>query len=635
MAEFSKSNCSLLVVAPGQKTIKRVAAMGPYSDKVSKVKLSIDGPGLVAKAIRTGRTVDVPDVRESSEYLANWSAARSELAIPMKIGDQVIGVIDVQSPEVNAFGADDVRLLTIFAERAALALESVRLFDAERQRRKEAETLRHASAVVAATLHQDEAIDEILIQLAHVVPFDSASVQLFVDGHLEIVGGRGWADPHTVVGIRFPVPGNNPNTEVVLQKKAVIHNNTPKKFPLFFEEPHSHIRSWLGVPLIVRERVIGMLALDSELENFYTLEHIRLVTAFADQVAIAIDNAQLFEQTQSTLAETQMLYRIAHSVIHTDNLNEMLQNLVDSVAEYLQADRVSLITFDTDLRDVTQYVRGGPGKEKIADINFDELWEGLGGWVIRELKPALSQKGADDDRESRRVQKRRRETDAGAIIVVPLFHRDEVMGTLTVINKKDQEDFSWHEVEFMETMASQTAIAIENARLFEEIQWLATTDELTGINNRRHLFELGRLEVERARRYGHPLSAIMLDIDHFKMINDTHGHGVGDQVLRQIAQGCLQSIREFDILGRYGGEEFAIVLPQTVSAMAQKTAERLRVSIQQKPIKTNVGELSVTISLGVALLHESMTDLASLLDAADSALYLAKQSGRNRVIVND
>lgn len=633
-AEFSNSNCSLLVIVHGQNEIQRVAVMGPYSDAVLKTPLKVDGPGLVPKVVRTGKIVNVPDVREDPDYLANWDAARSELAIPMKIGDQVIGVIDIQSEELNAFGPDDVRLITIFAERAALALESVRLFDAERQRRKEAETLRQASGIVAATLHQDEAIEEILIQLEHVVPYDSASVQLLVDGFLEIVGGRGWSDPSDVVGIRFPVPGDNPNTDVVRKKTAVIHTNTPELYPTFLEEPHSHIRSWLGVPLIVRDRVIGMLALDSELENFYTPEHVRLATAFADQVAIAIDNAQLFEQTQSTLAETQMLYRIAHSIIHTDNLTDLLQIIVDNIAEYLPADRVSLITFDPSRREIDEYVRGGPGKDKIVELNFDELWDGLSGWVIREVKPALSPKGIKDDRESAQVQKRRHETDCGSIIVVPLFHRDEIMGTLTTMNRFDQDDFSWRDVELLETIASQAAIAIENARLFDEIQWLATTDDLLGINNRRHLFELGRLEVERARRYGHPLSAIMLDIDHFKMINDTHGHGVGDQVLRQIAQGCLQSIREFDILGRYGGEEFAIVLPQTASAKARKTAERLRMYIQNQPISTTVGDLSVTISLGVAVLQEEMTDLASLLDAADSALYLAKQSGRNRVIVN-
>jgi diguanylate cyclase (GGDEF)-like protein/PAS domain S-box-containing protein len=635
LAEFGQTNCSLFVIRPESRILDRVAIRGSYVGELSKGQLSFDGPGLVSLSIRTKKIVNISDVRESPDYVGNWKSACSELAVPLIMGDQVIGVIDVQSRKLNAFGTDDVRLMSIFAERASMALENVRLFEAERQRRIEAEMLRQASSVVAATLQQNEAIDEILSQLAHVVPYDSASVQLLGDGYLEIVGGRGWADLDEIAGLRFDVPNDNPNTEVVERGQAVILDDTRGKYPEFLKTPHSHIRSWLGVPLIMRERVIGMLALDSKSPNFYTQEHTRLVTAFADHVAIAISNAQLFEQTQSTLAETEMLYRIARVLIHTDNLNDLLQSLVDNVAENLPADRVMLTTLNLSEHKINQYVVGGPGKNQIMHAKFDELWDGLSGWVLRELKPAFSPKNTVDPRESDYVQKRRHETNCGAILAVPLFHRDEAIGTITVINRLDQENFSQRHVELMETIASQAAIAIENARLFGENQWLATTDELTGINNRRHLFKLGHLEIERARRYGHSLSAIMLDIDNFKRINDTHGHGIGDKVLRSIAQGCLQSIREFDVLGRYGGEEFVVILPETELKEAIATAERLRICIAEQSSNSHSDDISLTISLGVAVLDDSMEALASLLDAADSALLLAKKSGRNRVEVAD
>lgn len=633
LSEFGKSNCSLFTINQDLQEVERVAVRGPYSDEVSKGEISLDKPSIVARTVRLAKIINVPDVQNDPDYAPNWKAARSEMAIPLMVGGQVIGVIDVQSTDLNAFGPDDERLMSIFAERAALALENVRLFEAERQRRIEAETLRHASAVVAATLQQDKAIDEILIQLAYVVPYDSASVQLLIDGFLEIVGGRGWQDADMVVGMCFPVPGENPNTDVIRSGKALIIKDTREQYSLSFQDYHKHIRSWMGVPLIVRERVIGMLSVDSTRVNYYTPEHTRLATAFADQVAIAIDNAQLFEKTQSTLAETQMLYRIARSLISSDNLTELLQSLVDNVALHLPAERVSLIILDLISQEITDFIVGGPGKDQIIRVDFEELWAGLTGWVLREIKPALSLKGVFDPRESAEVQKQRINTGCGAIVVVPLFHRDEVIGTMTVINRMDQDDFTQRDVELLETIANQAAIAIQNARLFEEIQWLATMDELTGINNRRHLFQLGRLEIERARRYGYPLSVIMLDIDHFKTINDTYGHGVGDQVLRKLAQGCLQSIREFDILGRYGGEEFAIVLPQTKLSEGEATAERLRVCIQKEPIKTAQGKLPVTISLGVAEMDDEIVDLATLLDRADSALYAAKQAGRNCVQV--
>ncbi len=635
LAEFGQSNCSLLLTDEHSSELQRIAVLGPYADEVSQGKLHLDGPGLVPRVFRLGEIINVPDVRKNPDYVPNWKAARSELAIPLKVGDRVIGVIDVQSKDINAFGENDERLMSIFAERAAMALENARLFEAERRRRDEAETLRQAGAVIAATLQQGEAIRRILIELERVVPYDSASVQLVRDGALEIVGGRGWHDPSKVIGVRFPIPGDNPNTEVIQQRAALIIDDTRDHFPIFLQAPHNHIKSWLGAPLVVRGRVIGMLAVDSSQVHFYNHEHMRLVMAFADQVAIAIDNTQLFEQTQRTLAETQILYKIARSLIHTESLEDLLESVVDHVAADLPADQVVLITFDLTACEVTHCVISGKGIQNAIIGDFDRLWNGLSGWVLRELRPVQYSKddvgrGADYLYEEQWL-----EEQVGASVVVPLIYREKAFGTLTVLNRPDQGDFSQHDVSLLETIANQAAIAIENARLFEEIQWLATTDSLTGINNRRRLFELGRIEIERARRYGHPLSAIMLDIDHFKAINDTHGHGVGDQVLHSLAQECLKSIREFDVLGRYGGEEFAIILPETYQEEAVVTAERLRQSIQNTQIETTQDTFAVTISLGVAEMTDDIQEVAAMLDRADSALYAAKQAGRNCVRVSD
>ena len=469
LAEFGKSNCSLLI-AEGKNVIKRVAVSGPYAEEVSKGELRLDGSGLVPRTFRSGQVVNIPDVRNDPEYVANWKDARSELAIPLKLGEEIIGVIDVQSTELNAFNRDDERLMAIFAERAALAIENVRLFEAERRQRVEAETLREASAVVAGSLHQDEAINEILVQLERVVPYDSASVQLLGDGYLEIVGGRGWPDADEILGLRFIIPGDNPNSEVIQRREAIILDEPSENHTPFLQAPHRHIRSWLGVPLIVRDKVLGMLAIDHNQPNFYASEHIRLATAFADQVAITINAAQLFEQTESTLAETQMLYSIARILIQTENSTELLQRLVDNVADNLPADRVALVTFDLETQDVIQYVKGGPGSDNIVRVDFQELMDGLSGWVLREFQPALSPKGIPDPRESEDVQKRRVETCCGAIIVVPLLIRDRIIGTITAINNPDDPDFTKNDVNLIEAIANQAAIAIENANLLDKSQ---------------------------------------------------------------------------------------------------------------------------------------------------------------------
>lgn len=415
------------------------------------------GQGVSGRVIATGEPWRVPDVTRETAYRAAIPGMRSELCVPLRVGKRVIGVLNAESSQPDAFSEADERLMTTFAIQLATTIEKVRLFEAERQRAREAETLRQAGAAVVATLRQDEAIERILQELAQVVPHDSAVVQVLREGYVENVGGRGWPNSKAPVGLRFPVPGDNPNAVVIQQRRPVILADA-LVYTSFQEEPHMRIRSWLGVPLIFRDRVIGMLALDSERPNHFTPDHARLVAAFADQVAVAM----------------------------------------------------------------------------------------------------------------------------------------------------------------------------ENARLFEEVQQLAMVDPLTGLFNRRHFFTVARREFERARRYGRFLSVLMLDIDHFKQVNDTYGHAAGDHVLRVIAQRCQRSLRDIDVVGRYGGEEFVVLLPETDLASAQLVAEKLHRGIAAA-IHTEKAAITITVSLGAGALDEGCANLEVLLERADQALYAAKQAGRNCV----
>jgi len=177
------------------------------------------------------------------------------------------------------------------------------------------------------------------------------------------------------------------------------------------------------------------------------------------------------------------------------------------------------------------------------------------------------------------------------------------------------------------------AIAANRLRLEEELRTLAFVDDLTGINNRRHFFEIGQEEFGRAQRFRRPLAAIMLDIDHFKAVNDTHGHSVGDQVIQEVANRMGVALRRADIIGRYGGEEFSALLLETGIATATSVATRLRESISDKPFQTIAGELRVTVSIGLAAIGTNDTSFSALLNCADEALYRAKKLGRNRLEV--
>jgi diguanylate cyclase (GGDEF)-like protein/PAS domain S-box-containing protein len=165
-----------------------------------------------------------------------------------------------------------------------------------------------------------------------------------------------------------------------------------------------------------------------------------------------------------------------------------------------------------------------------------------------------------------------------------------------------------------------------------ELERRAQTDALTGLNNRRHFYELAEQELARARRYGKPLAALMLDVDHFKRFNDTYGHHVGDAVLRKLSEVCTRTLREIDVIGRFGGEEFAVLLPETAAEQAMEAAERLRLAVTGASIQIEGGEaLCFTVSIGMSGLALTDGDIDAVLKRADAALYEAKNAGRNRV----
>lgn len=227
------------------------------------------------------------------------------------------------------------------------------------------------------------------------------------------------------------------------------------------------------------------------------------------------------------------------------------------------------------------------------------------------------------------------ETKVRSILMVLMRRGTRVVGVLSA-QAAPAHAYTAADLEILELLSANAAIAIENARLFAETRRLAITDGLTGVFNRRHFFELAEHEWNRAVRYPAPIAAMMIDADYFKRINDTFGHMIGDEVLRAIAVRCGETIRTIDVMGRFGGEEFAVLLPETTLEQARQAAERLRQYVAATPIITEAGSLPLTVSIGVASreTHAELT-LDQLLDRADQALYMAKRQGRNRVCLWD
>lgn len=215
---------------------------------------------------------------------------------------------------------------------------------------------------------------------------------------------------------------------------------------------------------------------------------------------------------------------------------------------------------------------------------------------------------------------------------VPLIARHELIGYLT-IESRQVGAYGSEEARLAQAFGNEAAIAIVNVQLFKLKQELATTDSLTGLCNRRHFFELAEGEFLRAPRLWDSLSIIMLDIDHFKNFNDSHGHAVGDRLLIEVAKCCRHETREKDILSRLGGDEFIILLPETSKPNALKVANRLRHCISRAEIEVEGGLAFATVSLGVASLDADCASLSEFIKRVDKALYLAKENGRNQVRV--
>ncbi|NCC37110.1 MAG: GGDEF domain-containing protein, partial [Chloroflexia bacterium] len=212
---------------------------------------------------------------------------------------------------------------------------------------------------------------------------------------------------------------------------------------------------------------------------------------------------------------------------------------------------------------------------------------------------------------------------------LPLLHQEQLLGLLT-LGSQQEETYTPIQVTMIQVLANEVATAIENGRLFREVYTLAGTDPLTRLYNRRRFSELAEAEFKRVQRYGGKLSAIFMDIDHFKRVNDVFSHAVGDQVLEHVAQ-ALKQVRPLDIVARYGGEEFILVCLETGLSEAVQVAERLRQTIERTPVETLSGPVQITMSFGVATLEPDLTTLGELIWRADQALYHAKCTGRNRV----
>jgi diguanylate cyclase (GGDEF)-like protein len=253
--------------------------------------------------------------------------------------------------------------------------------------------------------------------------------------------------------------------------------------------------------------------------------------------------------------------------------------------------------------------------------------EGISGHVA-DTGEALLIPDVEKDPRFRRRNHERYYTHSA--LSAPLRIHGNVMGVINVNNKRNRKPFTRKDLGLVEAIAGHAAVALFNAKRFEETLRLAQRDSLTGLSNHGHFWSVMHVELERAARYGRELSLVMLDIDHFKEFNDGHGHLGGDEALAGVADTIGQLSRVHDIAARYGGEEFAVLLPETGTEGATAFAEKLRKSIASQSFG-GAGAGEITVSAGVATYPADGTEAGAIVEVADARLYEAKAEGRDRV----
>ncbi|GII23096.1 diguanylate cyclase [Planosporangium mesophilum] len=392
------------------------------------------------------------------------------------------------------------------------------------------------------------------------------------------------------------------------------------------------LRSIMIAPLQFDGRVLGVVYLDSRVaKGIFTAEDVDILTAVTHHVGVSLETAraaqlEVVAQTarrQRDVAET--LRAAMGELSATLDPDEVMHHLLRAVTRLLPGDAAALLRPTGDRVALvvgfgSEQLSAAAGRTFSADNDtaLADLAHLTGPYVAAGDTGWNGPLGALLGRPR-------------SWLAIPLISRDESLGTLLVGSARTEvpEDA---QVQVAAALVGQGMIAYENARLFSQVRRMATIDGLTGLYNRNHFFAEAGRQLQLAQRHRRPIAVIMLDVDHFKRINDTYGHPVGDEVIRTIAARLRESTRDTDVVGRYGGEEFVLVTPETGGG-ATLLAERLRTAICERPVETEAGPLPVTISVGVAHVDSGEQDLSQLLERADSALYVAKQHGRNRVEV--
>jgi two-component system cell cycle response regulator len=429
-------------------------------------------------------------------------------------------------------------------------------------------------------------------------------------------------------------PGEGIIGWVAKDKKPVMlleHNRSISGIDYYTRD--EGIMSFLSVPVLHGDELLGVLCIDSLEKQAFSEEHKKLLGIVAQQIIDTIESADTRQKAHSQANKYAALVVASNKLSSTIHLEEILQITLDFSKVVIDFEYGAIAIYDEISRACSIKPKGfvGEGTEGFIGKSF-YLEEGMVGWVMRTQRKAYCVKDFKDREKKQPIfSPQITIKDVRSILCIPLFHKNKLVGSFTLMSKK-KELFTEHEVEIFSILANQIAVSLDNAKMYQKVEEMAITDGLTGLYNHRKFQELLGEELRRTERHPQPLSLLLVDIDHFKRINDKYGHPAGDSILKRLSQVLAESVREIDFTCRYGGEEFALILVNTNGKGAFRMAERIRKAVAKSNFQLENGNgdsVDVTVSTGIATYPDDGRTKQELIEKADQALYHAKQQGRN------
>ena len=618
-AAVGAETCHLALYDPEtDELIARRPSYGAASRSIPQYRFPIAQAPASAHVVRTGEP-----------YLSNEPASdpfydpsvkdrgvHAVLTVPVRHGARILGLLyAINKP--GGFTPEDVRTLTALAGAVAVTIENIRIYVEERDRRVLSESLRDVSRALVGTLSEQAAMSTVLDQMWRIVRYQAA-VAVVLEGRLLRVAASRGGDPEGEMSV--DQAGDLRGT--LLGRKTAVITDASTRLPRL--GLRGVTGRTLAAPLLTRDEARGAIIVVFDADHVPGPRDERIVGAFADHAALFLEAGSLLRKERQARARATAVARITRMAASRHEPESLLQAVAPELMAASGADRVVLYLKAPRAQVLSAVAWAGTTPEEEEKIGRHNL-EPATSLVAALLKgaPVLFQ-----DAENPPPVHLHPFAEATSLLIVPLAVRDQLMGAVSLVSTRRFVHFDGPAIEFLGDIAQQVALGVENARLFLALSQMASTDELTQLANRRRFTEALRRELGRARRTGLPLSLVLVDVDQLKKVNDTFGHPAGDAAIRHVAGALREGRRDTDVVARFGGEEFALLLPGTDHPGAVKAAERVRVRLSTTLVDM-VGQ--VTASMGVATWPQDGATEERLVWVADQRLYAAKEGGRNRV----